>query len=670
MNVENLREKRLPTERVKVLFLKHIRLWAASLFCANNLVLPFLFVVFTANAQDTVSLKSVEINASKNKLWQTGQRAEAPDSLTRELFRNSSLADLLNFGSQVFIKSYGPGALATTAFRGGSAYHTAVLWNGFNLQNAMLGQTDLALLPALLFNQVEVEHGGSAALWGSGAVAGSIQLGNLNLFASGFKTTANFNVGSFGLKQAAVSLTQSSNKFVSSTKMYLTSNLNNYLFKDTLDSENQTKRLQHAAYSNIGIMQEFKFLLAKNKLLGLNAWINGASRELPATGLSSTSKSYQRDGALRLSGIYTVFGARSKTNFKGAFFNERINYGDSLRLVFSDSRVKTAFLEAERYHEGKRVQLNYGISATHNRAVADNYAGTAALSKVAALAGSKFLLAGEKLTAYTVLRIEHYNTGATPLTGNLALSASPLKNLELGVNVARLFRQPTLNELYWLPGGNPALKPEQGISYEGNLQVKKQIRAFRFSLAGSLYSRYINNWVLWTPGAGGSPTPQNVQTVWSRGSESSLKAIYTKKQFRLRFNFMSTYVLSTVEKSSLQNSEVQGRQLIYTPRYTFNSSVNAQHRFLFGGIYYNYAGYRFVSSDNSNWLPPYHLVSLRIGYKYAFVNSECTVYASCNNLLNSNYAVVVARPMPLRNYEAGFSIQAKRKSIGRKAATE
>jgi len=635
---------------------------AGLLFYAGNCAVFLLFSFSSAKGQDTVSLKSVEINVSKNKLWQTGQRAEAPDSLTKELFRNASLADLLNVGSQVYIKSYGPGALSTTAFRGGSAYHTAVLWNGFNLQNAMLGQSDLALLPAQLFEHVEVEHGGSAALWGSGAVAGSIQLGNVNLFGSGFKTTANLNVGSFGLKQAAVSVTQGNRKFVSSTKMYFTSSLNNYQFLDTLDARRQMKRLQHAAYSNSGLMQELKFLPAKNQILAINAWVNRSARQLPSGYVSSPGKSFQDDGALRLTGIYTLFGVRSKTNFKAAFFNDRIYYADSLLMLFSDSRVNTSTLEAERYKDGRRYQLNYGVSASQSKARADNYGGTVAMSKIAALAGNKWLLCGEKLSAYTVIRLEHYSTGAAPLTGNIAVSANPIKNLELGVNVARLFRQPTLNELYWRPGGNPALKPEQGISYEGNLLLKKQVRAFYFSLAGSVYTRYINNWVLWTPGAGGSPTPQNVQAVWSRGSESSLKAIYGKKHFKMAVNFRSAYVLSTTEESSLQSSDVQGRQLIYTPRYTFNTSVNAQGRFLFGGVYYNYAGYRFISSDNRNWLPPYHLFSLRAGYRYSFGTSVCTVYGACNNLLNTNYAVVAARPMPLRNYEVGISIQAKRKS--------
>ncbi len=66
--------------------------------------------------------------------------------------------------------------------------HTAILWNGFNIQNAMLGQTDLSLLPAVFFDEVEIEYGGSSAVWGSGAVAGSIHLNNRAGFGRGLKT--------------------------------------------------------------------------------------------------------------------------------------------------------------------------------------------------------------------------------------------------------------------------------------------------------------------------------------------------------------------------------------------------------------------------------------------------------------------------------------------------
>ncbi|MDP1803305.1 MAG: Plug domain-containing protein, partial [Bacteroidota bacterium] len=136
-----------------------------------NFIIKALCVLFVLTsqislAQDTVSLQSVEVIEKKIQLSQIGKKTEQIDSTIKEQFKLNSIADLLSLNTPVFIKNYGPGALATTAFRGGNAAQTAILWNGFNLQNAMLGQSDLSLMPSFLFENIDVEYGGSSSLWG------------------------------------------------------------------------------------------------------------------------------------------------------------------------------------------------------------------------------------------------------------------------------------------------------------------------------------------------------------------------------------------------------------------------------------------------------------------------------------------------------------------------
>ncbi|GAB2500841.1 hypothetical protein GCM10027187_75720 [Streptosporangium sandarakinum] len=54
---------------------------------------------------------------------------------------------MLQQRSPLYLKSYGNGMTATVAFRGTTASHTAVLWNGFNIALPTLGLSDFALLP-------------------------------------------------------------------------------------------------------------------------------------------------------------------------------------------------------------------------------------------------------------------------------------------------------------------------------------------------------------------------------------------------------------------------------------------------------------------------------------------------------------------------------------------
>ena len=67
-------------------------------------------------SQDTVALKNVVIISTKNQLFRIGKKTEVIDSNAKASFRMNSIGDILSFNSPVFIKSYGPGALATTAF--------------------------------------------------------------------------------------------------------------------------------------------------------------------------------------------------------------------------------------------------------------------------------------------------------------------------------------------------------------------------------------------------------------------------------------------------------------------------------------------------------------------------------------------------------------------------
>src|SRR5687767_7836804 len=61
----------------------------------------------------------------------------------------------------IYFKTYGNGQLSTIAFRGTSASHTAVLWNGMNINSPTLGQTDFSLFPVYLLDDITLQYGAS-----------------------------------------------------------------------------------------------------------------------------------------------------------------------------------------------------------------------------------------------------------------------------------------------------------------------------------------------------------------------------------------------------------------------------------------------------------------------------------------------------------------------------
>ena len=92
-------------------------------------------------AQDTIVLHSVEVTAERNDVEVLKPLvARKLDTLVLQSKSTSSLSDLLIQHSPVFIKTYGPGGVSTASFRGTTASHTLVLWNGFQLNAPTLGQ--------------------------------------------------------------------------------------------------------------------------------------------------------------------------------------------------------------------------------------------------------------------------------------------------------------------------------------------------------------------------------------------------------------------------------------------------------------------------------------------------------------------------------------------------
>ncbi len=642
------------------MILKTHRHFACELNYIKFILLCLFASVKCLSQQDTVSLITVEVVTYKTELSQIGKKTEQVDSTIKEQFKSNSVGDVLNLNTPIFIKNYGPGQLATTAFRGGNASQTAILWNGFNIQNAMLGQSDLSLMPSFLFEDIGIEYGGSSSLWGSGAVGGSIHLKNKTLFNQGLKTSAGFGAGSFGLKNVSTSILYSGKRFISSSKIYNSRSQNNFSYKDTSDKDQPIKQQKNAGYNFLGLMQELKFLINSKQILSINAWINSNKRRLPGFDPSAESKTYQYDNVTRITANWNYTTSKFRSGIKAGFFEDRINYKDSLTSLFSKSKTQTIIAENENYFTWrKHHQLNFGVNYTSSTAFTDNYAGTRTLSRFSFLIGNKFSFFQNKWLTYVSARAEYFSVGALPITGNISTEYNLTRNVFLMASAAKVYRQPTLNELYWLPGGNIHLKPEQGYTFEGSVNYKTQFNKVSVLISGSAYSRKIDNWILWVPGANGNPSPINVQRVWSRGAETAWKISYTRNKFFYKVNVITGYVLSTIEADKQENNNTINKQLIYTPRYTVNANI------LFGydkaaiTFFNQYIGYRFTTSDNTQWLNPYQVSSVRLNYSISLKIIDIILFGACNNLFDNNYMVLSGRPMPLRNYEFGITLQSK-----------
>jgi len=89
----------------------------------------------------------------------------------------------------------------------------------------------------------------------------------------------------------------------------------------------------------------------------------------------------------------------------------------------------------------------------------------------------------EKVELSLLLRIEMADAELLPLMPRIGFNYQVLKNEQFyfSASISRNYNLPTLNDLYWYPGGNKELKAESGIEVESGLNFSKTLNtSFHF----------------------------------------------------------------------------------------------------------------------------------------------------------------------------------------------
>ncbi len=604
-----------------------------------------------------ILLKEVKVEAFRFTHHQTGLQTTTFDSIQKQNYLHRNVAEILADESPIFIKSYGLGSLATTAFRGGSANHTAVLWNGISLSSPMNGQLDLSLVPVAAADELYIQHGAGSALFGSGAVAGVIHFANKPRFNQGLTIKGDASFGCFADYRQNLFLEVSQKKWVSSIQFLNATAQNNFPFTNIYSTIETEKRQTHANLSNRAIINENKWLIGKYSALSLNAWLQTTNRNLPPTMLQQQSLASQEDNALRLHAEWTYQRGKFATYVRTAWLNEKLVFADALSEIHTTSRTQQLVSEAEtKITLHPLHQINIGLHHTLATARNESFEQNPTQSRIALFAAYQFQTKNKKFQTRITGRAESMDNEFVPFTFSLGNNYKIFKWLTARASVSKVYRIPTMNDLYWTPGGNPNLLPESGYAQEGGLQIQFQQKSTSFNSNLTLFNRNINNWIIWLPGVS-FWSPQNLMQVWSRGMETNNTFAYNHKKFRVALTLLTNYVLSENQQAKTQNDASIGRQLIYTPMYSGVAKVAVTYQTFIISYRHNYTGYRYTSTDNTQYLKPFDLGAIQASYRVQFKSYPGRIFFEINNIWNEEYQIMSNRPMPGINFLGGISFQ-------------
>jgi len=618
------------------------------------LVMAFFFMD-NAHAQklkDTLSEVSIrnKRNASQDERlnnFAAGQKTTTIDSAVLEQYKMQSVANLLSQHAPVFIKSYGLNGLATLNIRGSSAAQSQVFWNGVPINNAALGMADISLLPVSMIHKLHLVYGSSAALWGSGNIGGALLLeSDEAVFGSGTKYELALGAGSFGQYQAGAKLNLSHKKLFSGTNVFWQSAQNNFRYQNDFGKSVHT---ENAALSGLALQQQIGFRANERNVFRLIGWYQNYDREIPAATFEPYSEKQRGDASLRLLLDWNRKAGSAHTYIRTAFLKDEMQFDDDTIQLHAQNTSYQGFFEAGwKKRISERHQLLVFMPLQLSWMKPDTI--TRQQSKYALALAYSYNDLREKLKVSVNLRQEIINELSVFLPG-ISASYKLTNAFSLRANLQRTFRAPTLNELYFSPGGNASLRPEKGWS--GDVGYKWESSLGKFSLLHDLsgYNRIIEDWIIWLGGA--IWTPHNLATVHSRGLETENRLTFSTKDWNLHLGLNASWVVATTLESYMPNDGSIGKQIPYTPKYSGQANLGFGYQAFYLNYNHTYTSLRYLNVDETGSIAAYQTSNVQFSYLLKLKTQTISFSGQVNNIFNAQYQVVNARPMPGVNWLVG-----------------
>ena len=596
--------------------------------------------------QDTVSLAEVEVLAPSWEHFASGQKVISFEKKELQTYSARTIADLLQEKSPVFIRQYGAGMLASPSFRGTSAGHTAVFWNGLPLNSPSLGQSDLSLLPTQAVDQVQLQFGSSGALLGNEAIGGSVHLNTHSGFGNGFKTRFSQTLGSFGLSNSHAGVEFSTQKISLHSRVYRQFSKNNFRYRDLSLPATPEQVQEHAKVNQRGLVQDFLWALGEKDLVKASFWWNQADRQIQPV-MGSRTKDLQEDESLRAVLDYTHFWKKSSANLKLGWVR------DELKFNASENQTRQFFLIPEwNFGLGTYWEFKVGSRATFAQGNLNTY--SAKDNRLESYQSAKWR-PQENFSMSLNLRQLAFQDQWKPFLPSLGADWVfwEKKNEQwlLKSSFAKGFKVPTLNDRFWVPGGNPDLLPEESISGEIGLHWSKN-GDFKWEQNLTYFRMEVDNWIIWLP-KGAVWSPENIREVQNQGLEYQgmlgWKTGLWNWQVQLGYSFTEALDLTTDPSNP--------NQLPYTPKHQANSSLRIEKGRFTWDLSGFYVGNRSIGTGASRTMEPYQIFNSGISYsglKWGKVHFP--IQFQVLNLFNADYQVLYLRAMPGRTYQFNLSI--------------
>ena len=637
-------------------------------------------------------LKLKEVTIYSNRMQKKMSPVQILSGKELEKLNVYSVADALRYFSGVQIKDYGGiGGLKTVNIRSMGSHHVGVFYDGIELGNAQNGVVDLGRFSLDNMEVISLYNGQKSAIFQPAkdySSASAIYMQTRKpLFKGEKKNNLNIGVkgGSFSTINPSLLWEHRFNERISSsisTEYMYTSGRYKFTYakKDGYDTtavrqngDVRMLRLENAFFGKIP-KGEWK---AKAYLYNSERGYPGAAvREEPG---KFRHQDRQWDTNLFVQGSFqNYFKPWYSLLANGKYAYDYLHYLSDPRLDVTTMYVDNYYRQQEIYASAAHLFTIYpwwSMSLSNDfqwntlRADLIDFVyptrNTILTSAATSFDFNRLMLQASLLYTHVDdnTRTKGANAGTkNKYTPSVIATWQPLTKLPLNVRAfyKKVFRMPTLNDLYYTFIGNKDLKPEYTTQYDVGItfshtwnnhwlkSLDLQIDGYYSEVDDKIIAMPTSNQFRWTM--------INLGHVEIRGLDAAIRGEWGFGKVELSTLFNYTY--QKAQDFTDPTSEWYGGQIPYIPWHGGSIILNGSYQTWSCNYSFIYTGERYEAVANipENYAQPWYTHDFSLSKTFQWGKTGISVTAEINNIFNQQYEVVQCYPMPGTSFKIKLNV--------------
>lgn len=629
-------------------------------FSKLHICVALASIAATAGAQ-TSRLDSVQTLGDVSVVGVKPHYLTPSQTLRGDMLRSlsaTSVADALKYFSGVQIKDYGGlGGLKTVNVRSLGSQHVGVYLDGIRITNAQNGQIDLGryslsnMESVSLYNANRNERLQSASEYASAA---TVYMQTKRPTQTTY--TMEYGCGSFGLNKLKGYVALKNLLFVDAEYQHSDGD---YAFRFRSEQED-TVGTRHNSDITFYRLEAAGFY----KGLSTHVYYYNSERGLPGPVIrrlsdqwDSTDRQWDENFFIQSSYKHSWEHFGLKTNLKYSY--DYLHYLQDPRTNAATMYCNNHYTQQDLYGSvaaawnTRYVSLTASTDLRWSDLNADVYKfayvyridSKSLLSAIASYRGFEANIA----LLYTHIS-DHTRGAASPLSRLTPMYLASWHGGPLTVRAfhKRIFRAPTLNDLYYTLVGNAQLRPE----YTSQLDLGIDYKDRHLHLAVDLYTSRIEDKIV--------AIPMKCQFRWSMVNFGLVKSLgisttagYDRTWGKLALSANANYTCQRDRDFSSPSDPEYKNTIPYSPLHSASLIVSLGYDGWSACTSWLYTGDRFalISNNKEDMLGAWQTVDLKLSKTFTVSRHSLQTTIECNNLTDSRHEVVKRYPMPGRNWK-------------------